>query len=78
MIYEKVDSQCNKFTIFMEELTEKALLLPKGIQKVEAGRSGMYVETFIRIASTLDVSLDILADMVRVMFRLKSSYLDRR
>lgn len=61
----------------MEELTEKALLSPKGIQKVEAGRSGMYVETFIRIVSTLDVSLDILADMVRVMFRLKSSYLDR-
>ena len=46
-----------------EELAEKALLSPKGIQKVEAGRSGMYVETFIRIASTLDVSLDILADM---------------
>lgn len=62
----------------MEELTEKALLSPKGIQKVEAGRSGMYVETFIRIVSTLDVSLDILADMVRAMFRLKSSYLDRR
>ncbi|MEY8326084.1 hypothetical protein AALB47_19560 [Lachnospiraceae bacterium 54-11] len=69
----------------------------------------MYVETFIRIASALDVSLDILADMgkmgrqqraqmeafymishgkspeeiqyavevVRAMFRLKSSYLDR-
>ena len=46
-----------------EELAEKALLSPKGIQKVEAGRSGMYVETFIRIASALDVSLDILADM---------------
>ena len=91
-----------------EELAEKALLSPKGIQKVEAGRSGMYVETFIRIASALDVSLDILADMgkmgrqqraqmeafymishgkawrntdavevVRAMFRLKSSYLDR-
>ena len=62
----------------MEELTEKVLLSLKGIQKVGAGRSGMYVETFIRIVSTLDVSLDILADMVRAMFRLKSSYLDRR
>lgn len=45
-----------------EELAEKALLSPKGIQKVEAGRNGMYVETFIRIASALNVSLDILAD----------------
>ncbi|RKI86940.1 XRE family transcriptional regulator [Parablautia intestinalis] len=46
-----------------EELAEKALLSPKGIQKVEAGRSGMYMETFIRIAKALNVSLNILAGM---------------
>lgn len=46
-----------------EELAEKSLLSPKGIQKVEAGRSGMYAGTFIRIADALKVSLDVLADV---------------
>lgn len=44
-----------------EELAEKALLSSKAIQKMETGKSGMYVDTFIRIAGALNVSLDILA-----------------
>ncbi len=46
--------------LMQEELAEKALLSSKAIQKVETGRSGMYVDTFIRIAGALNVSLDIL------------------
>lgn len=46
-----------------EQLAEKASLSPKGIQKVEAGQSGIYLETFIKIAAALEISLDILADM---------------
>lgn len=49
-----------------EELAERALLSPKGIQKVEAGISGMYIETLIRIANALNVSLDILADTGKI------------
>ena len=49
-----------------EELAERALLSPKGIQKVEAGISGMHIETLIRIANALNVSLDILADTGKI------------
>lgn len=46
-----------------EQLAEKAALSLTVIQKVEAGQSGSRVDTLIRIAIVLNVSLDILADM---------------
>lgn len=55
-----------------EELAEKALLSSKAIQKVETGRSGMYVDTFIRIAGALNVSLDIWAGIGEMEKQKKS------
>lgn len=40
---------------------EKAQLSAKGIQKVEAGRSGIHMVTFMKISVALEVSMDILA-----------------
>ena len=44
-----------------ERLAEEAELSLAAIQKVEAGQSGLRLETLIRIALTLGASLDILA-----------------
>lgn len=44
-----------------EKLAEKAQISTKGIQKVEAGKSGMRIDTFIQIAEALRVSMDVLA-----------------
>lgn len=46
-----------------EELAEAAGLSLKMIQKLEGGQKGFRMETVIRIAETLDVSLGSLADM---------------
>lgn len=44
-----------------EALAEKAQISTKGLQKVEAGRSGMRIDTFIQISEALRVSMDVLA-----------------
>ncbi len=44
-----------------EQLAEKTELSLAAIQKVETGQSGSRIETLIRIALALEVSLDILA-----------------
>lgn len=46
-----------------ERLAEAAGLSLKMIQKLEVGQKGFRMETIIKIALTLDVSLDNLADM---------------
>ena len=46
-----------------EKLAEKTELSLTVIQKVETGQSGSRLETLIRIALALGVSLDILMDM---------------
>ena len=46
-----------------EKLAEKTELSLTVIQKVETGQSGSRLETLIRIASVLGVSLDVLMDM---------------
>lgn len=46
-----------------EKLAEKTELSLTVIQKVETGQSGLRLETLIRIALALGVSLDILTDM---------------
>lgn len=53
-----------------EGLAEAAGLSLKMIQKLEVGQSGFRMETIIRIAVTLDVSLDVLTDMEKVDKRL--------
>lgn len=45
-----------------ERLAEKTELSLTAIQKVETGNSGSRLETLIRIADVLGVSLDILVD----------------
>ncbi|MCX4320990.1 MAG: helix-turn-helix transcriptional regulator [Lachnospiraceae bacterium] len=44
-----------------EMLAEKAQISTKGLQKVEAGKSGMRIDTFIQISEALRVSMDALA-----------------
>ncbi len=44
-----------------EALAEKAQISAKGIQKVEAGKSGMRMDTFVQISDALMVSMDVLA-----------------
>ena len=46
-----------------EELAEAAGLSLKMVQKIEAGQKGFRMETVIRIAETLGISLGSLADM---------------
>lgn len=46
-----------------EGLAEAAGLSLKMVQKLEVGQTGFRMETIIRIAVTLDVSLDVLTDM---------------
>ena len=53
-----------------ERLAEASGLSLKMIQKLEVGQERFRMETFIRIAITLDVSLDVLADMRKVDKRL--------
>lgn len=48
-----------------EELAEAAGLSLKMVQKIEAGQKGFRMETIIRIAETLGVSLGSLTDMHR-------------
>ena len=49
--------------ITQEMLAEAAGLTIKMIQKLEIGQTGFRMETIIKIAITLDVSLDSLTDM---------------
>lgn len=53
-----------------EKLAEAAGLSLKMIQKLEVGQKGFRMETIIKIALTLDVSLDVLADMRKADKRL--------
>lgn len=53
-----------------EGLAEAAGLSLKMIQKLEVGQKGFRMETIIKIALTLDVSLDVLADMRKADKRL--------
>ncbi len=46
-----------------ERLAEKTELSLTAIQKVEAGQGGIRLETLIRIAAALGISLDILMDI---------------
>lgn len=46
-----------------ERLAEKTELSLTAIQKVEAGQSGARLETLIRIAAVLGVSLEVLVDI---------------
>ena len=46
-----------------ERLAEKTELSLAAIQKVEAGQSGVRLETLIRIALAFEVSLDVLVDI---------------
>lgn len=46
-----------------EKLAERTELSITAIQKIEAGKGGARLETAIRIADALGVSLDILADV---------------
>lgn len=46
-----------------ERLAEETELSLAAIQKLEAGQSGSRIETLIRIALALEVSLDILTDI---------------
>lgn len=46
-----------------EALAEEAGLSIKMIQKLETGQKGFHMETIIRIAVTLDISLDSLTGM---------------
>lgn len=46
-----------------ERLAEKTELSLTAIQKVETGHSGSRLETLIRIAAVLGVSLDVLVDI---------------
>lgn len=44
-----------------EALAEKAHISAKGLQKVEAGKSGIRMDTFVHISEALTVSMDVLA-----------------
>lgn len=44
-----------------EDLAEKAQISAKGLQKVEAGKSGMRIDTLAQISEALMVSMDVLA-----------------
>lgn len=46
-----------------EELAERAELSVKGIQKVEAGQSGIQIQTLIKISIALRVPLEQLMDL---------------
>lgn len=65
--YERIGSNVRRIRmergLTQEQLAEKAALSLTVIQKVEAGQSGSRIETLLRIAIVLHVSLDILADM---------------
>lgn len=62
-----------------ERLAEETGLSLAAVQKVEAGQSGSRLETLIRIALVLEVSLDILADIgeidERYRFQQEAIYL---
>lgn len=47
-----------------EELAEQAELSVKGIQKVEAGQSGIQLQTLIKIAFALETPLERLMDFL--------------
>ncbi len=55
-----------------EKLAEETELSLAAIQKVEAGQNGSRLETLIRIALVLEVSLDILAEIREVDERYRS------
>ena len=62
-----------------EQLAEETELSLAVIQKLEAGRSGSRIETLIRIAVTLEVSLDSLTDISeadeKYRFQQEAAYL---
>lgn len=62
-----------------EGLAELSGLSSKMIQKIELGKSGFRMETIIRIARALEVSLDVLADMrdmdERLIFQQEAFYM---
>ena len=67
VIYDRIGGNVRKIRmekgLTQEKLAEKTELSLTVIQKVETGQSGSRLETLIRIALALGVSLDILMDM---------------
>lgn len=65
--YDRIGGNVRKIRmekgLTQEKLAEKTELSLTVIQKVETGQSGSRLETLIRIALALGVSLDILMDM---------------
>lgn len=65
--YDRIGGNVRKIRmekgLTQEQLAEETELSLAAIQKLEAGQSGSRVETLIRIAIALEVSLDILTDI---------------
>ena len=65
--YDRIGGNVRKIRmekgLTQERLAEETELSLAAIQKLEAGQSGSRIETLIRIAITLGVSLDILTDI---------------
>lgn len=81
--YDRIGGNVRKIRmekgLTQEQLAEKTELSLAAIQKLEAGQSGSRVETLIRIAIALEVSLDILTDIretdERYSFQQEAAYL---
>ena len=65
--YDRIGGNVRKIRmekgLTQERLAEETELSLAAIQKLEAGQSGSRIETLIRIAITLGVSLDILTEI---------------
>ena len=65
--YDRIGANVRRIRIekglTQERLAEEAELSLTAVQKVETGQSGLRLETLIRIALALGVSLDILTDI---------------
>ena len=81
--YDRIGGNVRKIRmekgLTQERLAEETELSLAAIQKLEAGRSGSRIETLIRIAVTLEVSLDSLTDISeadeKYRFQQEAAYL---
>ncbi len=81
--YDRIGGNVRKIRmekgLTQERLAEETELSLAAIQKLEAGQSGSRIETLIRIAITLGVSLDILTDISeadeKYRFQQEAAYL---
>ena len=81
--YDRIGGNVRKIRmekgLTQEQLAEETELSLAVIQKLEAGRSGSRIETLIRIAVTLGVSLDSLTDISeadeKYRFQQEAAYL---